>query len=349
MIKSLISNFYNDHKKDILVGFLFVFAVLTIFDVIIYKFEQKEYDRKVVEHKAVDGMILLNQLEKYYGDAEANADLYAGLIKANLIEFYGPNNFDILRKDLTDLKNRKVTSVHAMIIISNTIRNVTLNGVSGNAKDNNDLIIFLADLIIGDLSDNCATDAAIRTIFEEAYGTKDKPKLHQFNSELAVDAMNGITKLKLRRTYWHFLTPDNKYKKDVLSIKTANYETLKSMFELNGFDLEFLAGFEFLAVSRINNDDTDFFGTKLKDGKTLNPNHLQIHVVQGFNLKDQIEHDTQFMLLLSNRENVLKELEREKEYGEFKFTMSLLFLATVLSFLCGAVLKNLTLHLTDDK
>lgn len=349
MIKNLISNFYNEHKKDILVGFLFAFAVLTIFDVVVYKFEQKEYERKVIKHKADDGVLLLNQLEKYYGDAEDNADLYAELIKKNLLEFYGPDKINVLKKDLTDLKNRKVTTVHAMVIISNTIRNVTLNGVSGNAKDNNDLIIFLADLIIGDLSDNCATDAAIRTILEEAYGTKTNPDKHQFNSELAVDAMEGITKLKLRRTFWHFLTPSNKYKKEVLFIKEANFEVLEAMFKQNGFDLEFLAGFEFLAISRINNDDTDFFGTELKDGKTLNPNHLQMHVVQGFNLKDQIENDTKFMLILSDRENTLKELERDKEYSEFRFILSMLFLGTVLGFLCGIVLKKFTLHLTDEE
>lgn len=335
-------NYLDRHKKDVLFGFILAFAALAVFDVLVFNFDTKQYEENIIRHKKQDVDIILNQLEKYYRDAETNADFFANEIKLNLIEFYGENRLDVLKQDLYDLKTRKVKTIDAMMVIANTIRGKTLNGVPQNAKDNNDLIVFLADLIIGDLSDNCATDAAIRSLKEEAFGVPNGDGNHQFNSLLAMDAMEKITRGGVRRTFWHYLPKDGIYKESVLAYKEADFDKLKKDFLEYDGDLEFLSKFEFLAISRINNDGKDLFGNDVKGANGSRLENLQLHVVQGFNLKEQIENDTNFSLLLSKRAFELDSLKKDKEYNAFKFNLNLLFLSVILTFLCGLVLRKLS-------
>ena len=335
-------NYLDKHKKDVLFSFILAFAALAVFDVLVFNFDTKKYEENIIKHKKQDADIILNQLEKYYRDAEANADFFANEIKLNLIEFYGENRLDVLEQDLYDLKTRKVKTIDAMMVIANTIRGKTLNGVPQNVKDNNDLIVFLADLIIGDLSDNCATDAAIRSLKEEVFGVPNGDGNHQFNSLLAMNAMEKITRGGVRRTFWHYLPKDGIYKESVLAYKEADFDKLKKDFLEYDGDLEFLSKFEFLAISRINNDGKDLFGNDVKGGNGSRLENLQLHVVQGFNLKNQIENDTNFSLLLSKRAFELNSLKKDKEHNAVKFNISLLFLSVILIFLCGLVLRKLS-------
>lgn len=56
-------------------------------------------------------------------------------------------------------------------------------------------------------------------------------------------------------------------------------------------DDEFLKGYEFLVVERINNR-TDYFGNKvITDNGTLVSENYQFHIIQGFNVIDQLNID----------------------------------------------------------
>lgn len=345
--------FIKNHKRDIVITFLLAFAVLSIFDVIVSDYEIKKMKQKEllsknelllkkVEAKEKIASLVFNQLEKYYKEAELFAQKNADEIRGNLIVFYNGDT-EKIAKDLYDLKYGLVKSIDAMVVISNTIRGKTLNNVSLDNADNNDLIVFLAQMIIGDLSINCATDADTRTILEEVK--------QQFNGKLAEIAMFEITSERKKRTFWHFLKPKDKYKVSVLSIKTPDLKQLRQEFIKNDLDLDFLAGFEFLAVSRIN-EDSNIDGSFILKPNGRKTENLQLHIVQGFNLIDQINLDVNFKIFLLNAYTELEKIDslsltesenfkKEIAQKELSFHLEILFMATVLIFLCIITLRSI--------
>lgn len=345
--------FIKNHKRDIVTTFLLAFAVLSIFDVIVSDYEIKKMKQKEllsknelllkkVEAKEKIASLVFNQLEKYYKEAELFAQKNADEIRENLVIFYNGDT-EKIAKDLYDLKYGLVKSIDAMVVISNTIRGKTLNNVPLDNADNNDLIVFLAQMIIGDLSINCTTDADTRTILEEVK--------QQFNGKLAEIAMFEITSERKKRTFWHFLKPKDKYKNSVLSIKTPDLKQLRQEFIKNNLDLDFLAGFEFLAVSRIN-EDSNIDGSFILKPNGQKTENLQLHIVQGFNLIDQINLDVNFKIFLLNAYTELEKIDslsltesenfkKEIAQKELSFHLEILFMATVLIFLCIITLRSI--------
>lgn len=292
----------NGTRLKIFLGFIVAFSLILGFSWIVIDYKQKEVTGNVSALYKEKGELVFKYVDVKYSEAEKNAKKYSGLIKENLLEAYG-NDVDLLMQDLKDLHSGKQKSVLAMVVISNTIRGVTLNDVPKQWADNNDLIIFLADLIIGDLSLNCATNAETRTIKDEAFGTKDRKP--QFVPLLGQNAMFDITKFGVTRTFWHFLDlkTSSKYYDVIKNFTTPNLDELKELFIKNGADLNFLKGYEFLAVASIEND-SDITGNKvLLPNGARDKNVLQLHVVQGFNLLNQIELDPEFKYVLQDEDN----------------------------------------------
>lgn len=331
----MIKFFLVKHQRDILLTFIFSFFLLCFYEVFVAKYEQKVFSQNKIDAENRISDLVFNQLDRYYLEAENNATFYARKIERELLFAYNYKT-DVLIKDLSDLKNGRVKSVKAILVIYKCIDGVSLNNVPQNVKDNNDLIVFLADLIIGDLSKNCATNADTRTIKDEAFGTKDRKP--QFVPLLGENAMNEITLYGKNRTFWHFLD-STIYVSDIKSLTDPSLNDLKMSFVKNELDLEFLKGYEFLAVSRIK-DDSDISGAPVLDPNGHRRENLQLHIVQGFNLIDQIDKDADFKILLHKQYESLNSLKKEEMTKEFEFNIQVLFFAVILSFLCIFVLKQ---------
>lgn len=296
-------------RPKVAFSFLYGFFVLVFVLFMFFLFKQNEFkskQSKIVEHKAD---YVFNFLNSEYSYAEEEATRMAKLIEFKLLLAFGGVTPE-LEKQLIELKERKVKTNEVALIIASCIEGRTFRNVGKfipNSSDRNDFIIFLVNIIIGDLSKDCATDADLRSISEEV--------ANQFNQALAYDAMKLLTSNITKRAFWHF-TPlrkgKDKYYSAVLSVTHSNLDDLKEAFIKNNGDLNFLKHFEFLAASRIQNNDRDIFGTTiLYPNGSINDKSLQLHILQGFNLLDAITLNTTVSEKLLDYDFELKELKSE--------------------------------------
>lgn len=296
-------------RPKVAFSFLYGFFVLVFVLFMFFLFKQNEFkakQSKIVEHKAD---YIFNFLNSEYSYAEEEATKMAKLIEFKLLLAFGGVTPE-LEKQLIELKEKKVKTNQIALIIASCIEDKTFRNVGKiipNSRDRNDFIVFLVNVIIGDLSKDCATDADLRTISEEV--------ANQFNQALAYDAMKLLTSNVTKRAFWHF-TPlrkgRDKHYSSVLSVTHSNLDDLKEAFIKTNGDLNFLKHFEFLSASRIQNNDRDIFGTMiLHPNGSINHKSLQLHILQGFNLLDAIVLNSDISENLLDCDSELKELRSE--------------------------------------
>lgn len=289
---------------------LFCSFSLIIFESFFSYYKQAEYTKNLNALYKDKADLVFDYIDLKQDEARLFANLYSKKIQTNLLIAYD-GDLVALKKDLLDLKYKRKQTVLANVVIANTIRNVTFNRVKPEQKDNNDLIVFLADLIIGDLSVNCSKDARIRTIREEAFGDLKKGIPGQFAPFLALKAMENITKIGSLKTFWQFLPSTTKYSKQIKEMTSTDYDLLKLDFIKAKGDLDFFKEFEFLSVARINNDK-DIAGEDIQmPNGSKNNESVQLHVVQGFNLLNQLALDPAFQNALLKEDNKINVVQTQ--------------------------------------
>ena len=284
-----------------------------------FRMTEKEKNLKIRYIEKADSVFSYNEKKKQ--EALANAKKHALLIESELLKAYD-YDVDKLVSDAKGLVDRKYNSCLISIVINNIIDGKTLNNVPTNKKDRNDFIVILANLIINDLSDDCATDTPIRTLLEESQ--------NQFVPKLALAALSDITLLGKDSTFWHFkhIPLTSPYYNLIKSFETTDINFLKTKFIETGGDMSFLENFEFLAISSTD-DRVDIAGIPfLFPNGTRNKTSLQFHVIQGYNLIDQIELDPSYQLELKALDSAIAEaqnqLDREKFLNDLSFAITFL-------------------------
>lgn len=273
---------WNDYiMKRLLTVFALVLGTMLMFEYASLEERQRKHDftmETLYQDKA-------DFLFDYIGTKTVEAQRSALFVKNQILnefdrEFKGRE--DELMKELDSILNGNGETSYALEIIGRVLEGYSLNNISGNAKDNNDPVIFLVNLIIGDLSLNCATDQRTRTIEVE--------KKQQFASNLAEKAMIDITKRGKTVTYWHFLplTPDVEWYHEVKNFNSTELHDLKDLYLKYKVNDEVLKNFEILVTERLNTT-TDYFGNKVISASgVFSEKHYQFHIVQGFNIYDQL-------------------------------------------------------------
>ena len=303
-------------KTKTIYFFLVSLGFLVFFENMVFDFRideiTKELNKAYIEK--ADVVFEYNDLKRE--EALKQARLYSHKITEGLLQAFNGDK-DAIINDLQGIVDRKYVACLSTVVINNIIRNVTLNKVPYNDRNSNDLIVLLANLIINDLSDDCATDKPIRTIVEEAN--------QQFAPKLAYKALLDITKYNKESTFWHYspLLENSPYFNFIKSMESTDINDLKKSFIKHNSDLEFLKHFEFLAISRIQ-DGEDIAGRPtLQPNGTRNKQSLQLHVIQGYNLITQINIDPIFKLKLVpldySIDNIKNQIAREKFIKDITF------------------------------
>jgi hypothetical protein len=182
--------------KKLLSVFTLVLGILILFEYVNLDERQKRHEDTITNLKKDKA----DEMFSYISTKELQAQQAANDIKDQIIlefnkEYTGKE--DVLIKELDDIITGKNIDSRALEIIGNIIDGYSLNGIKGNAKDNNDPIILLTDLIVGDLSFNCAGNKRIRNI--------DAESKKQFAPLLSKEALLDITKRGRTSTFWHYL------------------------------------------------------------------------------------------------------------------------------------------------
>lgn len=279
-------------KPKVAFSFLYGFFVLVFFLFLFFMFKKDEFEDNQHSLYVEKADITFEFLDSQYSIADKLANDAARKIEDNLLITFKYEPEELVRQ-LNDLKYGVVKENLVTYIIIKTIKDNTFRNVGrfiANSSDRNDMLVFLANVIIVDLSNDCAPKFGIRNINSEYK--------KQFNFALARDAMERLVASKSTRAFWHY-TPlyqnTDKYYSDVLSIQRSNLYELKQKFLENNCDFVFLEHFEFLSVSHIKDKDYDILGNSVKypNGNII-PSSLQLHIVQGFNLYDVMSIDSSF-------------------------------------------------------
>ena len=266
--------------------------------------------------------------DDYMNRKNIEASNLSNTVKFKIIDTFDENyptaeSKELLKQDLLDVISDKDTVSPAMLLIKDIIEGVTLNNVSGNAKDNNDLIIFGKDRIIGDLSLNCAGKKRTRNLKEE--------QAKHTSKKLEAQAFLDITLRGKEFTFWHFLPirAGLPWKDEVTDMDSTNIKDLKDMYIKYEANDEFLEGFEFLITHRIY-DAQDYFGNGvISVNGTREANHLQIMVVSGYNIIDQLKLNPVDKEKLSEMDRAI-DLENERfDRVESKTYLEILFMGAL--------------------
>ena len=259
--------------------------------------------------------------DDYMNRKNTEASNLSNTIKFKIIATFRDNyptskDKEVLTQDLLDVVTDKDTVSPAMLLIKDIIEGVTLNNVTGDAKDNNDLIIFGKDRIIGDLSLNCAGEKRTRNLKEEQ--AKHTAK------RLEAQAFNDIVLRGKDFTFWHFLPVREglPWRQEVIDMTTTNIKDLKDVY------IKYEAN-EFLVTHRIY-DTQDYFGEEvISVNGTRNYNHLQIMVVSGYNMLDQLKLNPTDSEKLREMDRVI-DLENERfDRVESKTYLEILFMGAL--------------------
>lgn len=296
-------------KPKVAFSFLYGFFVLVVILFMFFWFKRTEFKEERQNLYKEKATITFDFLNSQYSIAENLASVFAEDIERNLLfEFRG--NHDDLINQLNDLKFGIVKTNKVTDIIMKTVKGRTFRDIGKilpNSSDRNDFVVFLCDIIIVDLSADCAPKNGLRDIMFESK--------NQFNPTLARDAMRKLIEAKSTRAFWHFspfYKDTDKYYENVLSIPRSDLVLLKEMFLNTNCDIKFLEKFEFLAVAHISDKDHDVFS---RDIKMPNGNYvsgsLQLHIFQGFNLLDAIAIDKDFSAKLADIDSSISKLDTQ--------------------------------------
>lgn len=310
--------------KKLLSVFTLVLGILILFEYVNLEERQNRHEDTIYNLKKDKADEMFN----YITTKELQAQQAANDIKDQIIlefnkEYTGRE--DVLIKELDDIITGQDIDSRALEIIGNIIDGYSLNGIKGNAKDNNDPIIMLKDLIVGDLSFNCAGEDRVRTI--EAEMSK------QFASMLSKEAMIDISRKGKSSTFWHFLPvyKESPWYEFVKTSKTPDLSILRQKYIDYDVNDEFLKGYEFLVVERINNR-TDYFGNKvITSNGTLVGENYQFHIIQGFNVIDQLNIDLAVKAKLKDYDSAIN--MENNQFIAYKAQMHLQIAVTVMLFI----------------
>ena len=287
--------------KKLLIAFMFALAIVML--MLGFQQEQREvkYEKDIKDYnEKISSYVFETYLPLKYTEAKTLSNEVKEKIIFELDRNYKDKS--ILKQELQDVISGKTQDSLAMEIIGNIINGVTLNGITGDASDNNDIIISIRDPQLGeyviavDMSYNCATEDRMRTSEVEVK--------QQFAKPLFLKAFEDMTKRGREYTYWSFLGPSSMYEwySDVKNLTSTDLHDLQSFFVKYDSDLLSLKSFEFLATSRIQ-DKEDFFGNKSIVGGSFTGNDMTITVTSGFNLIDQLNIDPKHQMYIKSLED----------------------------------------------
>ena len=256
--------------------------------------------------------------------------------KQEIIDMFDRDYADknTLKVELLDNLNGRSDISHAMTMIGEIIKGVTLNNVPQNQADNNDLIILMRNpekdeyVITIDMSENCATEERFRNVNVEVN--------QQFAKALFRQAYDDFAKNK-PFTFWSFLpvSEEKDWYSDVLNMTSTEIYDLKAYFIKHKGNLESLRSFEFLISYKIYRYE-DYFGMQTKNPNgSLTKEDMPIVVISGYNLLDQLEkYPLQKVYLLSYESDLEDENERFLTYKAQNEIFSLIIIvAFIMLFL----------------
>lgn len=252
--------------------------------------------------------------------------------KQEIIDMFDKEYFDknTLKIELLDNLNGRSDKSHAMALMGEIVKGVTLNNVPQNQADNNDLIVLIRNpekdeyVITVDMSENCATEDRFRNSNVEVE--------QQFAKALFRQAYEDFAKNKTF-TFWSFL-PVNKDKtwySDVLNMTSTEIYELKNYFIKHQGNMESLRSFEFLVSDKIYRYE-DYFGTQTKNPNgSLTKEDMPIAIISGYNLLDQLEKYPLQKAYLSTYDD---DMESEKErFLTYKAQNEIFSLVMIVAFI----------------
>lgn len=240
-----------------------------------------------------------------------DAEKLVNLKNKEIIDMFDREYLDknTLKVELLDNLNARSDKSHAMALMGEIVKGVTLNNVPQNQADNNDLIVLMRNpekdeyVISIDMSENCAT--------EDRFRTADVEVEQQFAKALFRQAYDDFAKNK-NFTFWSFLpiTEDKAWYSDVLNMTSTEIYELKNYFIKHQGNMESLRSFEFLVSDKIYRYE-DYFGTQTKNPNgSLTKEDMPIVIISGYNLLDQLEKYPLQKAYLSTYDD---DMESEKE------------------------------------
>ena len=302
---------------------IFMFICIYILYTIVGNIEE-QHNKKIEIYQQEKADYVFELIDLFYQQASQSASLKAKRIREQLLNSY--DNIYDLKLDIDKMIEGDLSDNRLMNITRKEFEGYTLNNVNPDTADNNDLIQMIRGYLTVDLSVNCSTDEGrLRSVEDEIS--------QQFSKELARKAFVDILALNKNYTLWHFLPvkEDDKYYEEIKNYDSTSLKQLKQDFIKHNTDLEFLSGFEFLAVARIDNDK-DLFGNYLVSTSGHRQDNYIIYIIQGFNLIDQIETAR----LTANIEDYDKRIETEKD--NFKLLKSWIDAYILIIFMVGVLL-----------
>lgn len=286
-------------------GISIVLASILLININEGKNIEEQYESKKIELMVKKSDAVFYYIENtIYKDALLEAKNKAKHIEEDVVKAYN-GDMDKLKADLDGLLNGSLENYLVLDAIEKNIKGITFNNIEGDSADNNDYIIFLRNIIIGDLSANCATEKKTRDAQTESK--------QQFASNLSILAWEDITKSK-GKTFWHFLPliGTEPWYDDVKGLNSTDIEHLKDLYVKYGTNDNFLYKFEFISNYPLN-DLTDILGNRVKStSNVLNKNSYQMQVSLGFNLKDQLIHYPNLSIIMDDYNNKISNLNQER-------------------------------------
>lgn len=270
----------------------------------------KENELSLLYEKKAD--VVFDGIYMISDDAYELVDKIAINIEKEVLSFY--DNSENLKHDLKSIKDGSTESYPILDAIEDNIKDVTLNEVLPNSKDNNDLIMFLVDIIIGDLSDNCATGERTRTLEKEISNE------NLFSKTLSMSAWRDIVYYKKRLTYWSFVpvSEDKEWYDEIKYMDVTNMDYLKKKFIYYNSDMSFLDSIEFLTTKQMH-EYNDILGNKVKfSNGQKNEDSFQMRLTSGFILKDQLENYPEIKKKIDSIDTEIDYIVKKINYEDLK-------------------------------
>ena len=321
-------------------GISIVLASILLININEGKNIEEQYEIKKVELIKEKANSVFYYIENtMYKDSLVEAKTKAEHIESDVIKAYNGDMVK-LKQDLDKILSGSTENLLVLDVIEKNIKGLTFNNIEGDSADNNDYIIFLRDIIIGDLSDNCATGKRTRNAQTESK--------QQFSEHLSILAWEDITKSK-NSTFWHFLPliGNEPWYEDVRGLSSTDIDNLKNLYVKYEANDELLYKFEFISNYPLN-DLTDILGNRVKStSNVLNKNSYQMQVSLGFNLKDQLVHYPNLSIIMNDYNNKIDNLNKDRltlKASMVKNNIFITFMFFLLFVLNWSIIRNIHSH-----
>ena len=261
-------------------------------------FMEQRQTLKEAEWKYVWGKI-----QGYRQQAKQSARALANEIKTQILEAYEHN-----RRNLeADLKNLDQPNHPIVNIFSKVIPGRYLNGFQ---SDSDDPFVATRKGIASDFSIDCSAEGRTRSFDKEI-------SLH-FAKDLAAAAIKKILAEDGGLIGWQFTQPA----KPDWTVKSFDETELHRLFLR--FGLDGLSSLEFLEPAYINERD-DLLGQPLVDARGIRYDNDQLIVVQGFNIKKQLEHSLEGGATLTFFSERIEKVKNDLDFLTGLFNAAIIF------------------------